>query len=128
MSLGVRLTGPNSMPAWRLAVLRYGRLAPPKKIRKMLLQEERQADRDDHHGDQAGPAFAERFPEGLVIDEAERPRQHNAEDRSEDEGDSESDVEPPGDDGAESDDLAVREVRQPGGAVDQREPDGRQAR
>ena len=71
-----------------------------------------------------GLALAQRFPEPSVVDEAEAPGQHDAQDRGEDERDAQRDVEPPGDDRAEGDDLAVREVGEPGRPVDQREPDG----
>ncbi len=64
------------------------------------------------------------FQRAWSLTKPNAPDKHNAQDRCEDEGDSESDVQPPGDDGAEGDDFAVREVRQPGGAVDEREPNG----
>src|SRR3954454_15333149 len=81
-----------------------------------VAQHQRQADGDDERGDQAGAATAQRTPQAPFVEDADAGSGDHRDDRGRDQRDTAADVDVPGDDGADGDQLAVREVGQPGGA------------
>ncbi|MEJ7755589.1 MAG: hypothetical protein WKF83_03920 [Nocardioidaceae bacterium] len=105
---------------WR-GVLAVVGSAPAGEELEDVAQEELQADRDDHHGDQSGAAVAQWSPEEQVLHQAERRRECDREQRRDPDRQAERRVERVGEDGPERDQLAVGEVGQAGRAEDHRQ-------
>ena len=93
------------------------------EVLEHVLRGEREADRDDHQLGEAETALAQRAPDQAVLQVARRGADHDRGQRREDERQAEDGAEAVRHEPAERHLLRVREVRQPGGAVDQREPD-----
>src|SRR3954449_7679914 len=89
-----------------------------------VAQDQGQADRHDQRGDQAGAAAPQRPPQTPFVEDADAGPGDHRDDRGRDQRHTTADVDVPGDDGADGDQLAVREVGQPGGTEDQRQTDG----
>src|SRR3954447_6033126 len=89
-----------------------------------VAQGQRQADRDDQRGDQPGAAVAQRAPQAEFGHRADGPADHHGDQGGRDERDVQVHVDVPGDDRADRDQLAVREVRQPRRPEDQRQAHG----
>ncbi len=88
-----------------------------------VLQRQGEADRHDHHLGQAEATTSQRLPEHPVLEVAGEGAEQDDQDPADDQAESVHVDQEVAEHAAERDLLGVREVREPGGAVDQRETD-----
>ena len=120
----VTSTGPTENSWARLDRIVGERAAAiAEEVEDDVAEEDREADRHDHHRNKAGAALAQRAPQPEVHSGAHHRPGTDGERCGDEQLDAELDVEPPREHGTERDHLGVGEVDQPGRAVDQREPD-----
>ena len=115
------------VPAALDPVVAIEAVAPTEDVEDHVPEEDREADRHHEHRDQARAATPERSPHTFVEEEATEPAcdggQQGTDDQRRLPAEHTRHVEQVGDHGAERDHLAVGEVGQARGAVDQRQPD-----
>ncbi len=100
-------------------VLVVGLAAAAEQEQQQRPQEQGEADRDDHHGDQAGLAAPELAPEEPVLPSAEGRRDHQRDGRRDQQVQAEDGVEEEREKSADGQQLTMGEVGQSGRTEDQ---------
>src|SRR4029450_2649711 len=113
---------PDLEPPGLQRVLPVGAAEPAELVQEDVAQQDAEADRHDQHGDEPGAPAFERSPEAAVEPDAEQHPAPDGQRGGHEHVQAQRHVEQVGHQRPEGDELAVGEVREPGGAVDQRQP------